>query len=55
MESDPKKMSDAEVIALAQAERDAGIPDQQTAAAAADAKLRTADRDGDSEVEAHPS
>ena len=49
MTDEPK---DAELIALAKAERDAGIPDMQTAAAAADASLRT---DDGSEAEAHPS
>lgn len=52
MQTDPEKTTDAEVIALAAAERDAGVPDVQTAAAAAAAKQR-ADDDGD--AEAHPS
>lgn len=52
MEADPAKMSDAEVIKLAEAERDAGVPDVQTAEASAAAKRRTRDN-GDSE--AHPS
>lgn len=52
MQTDPGKMNDAEVIKLAEAERDAGVPDLQTAAASAAAKQRTRD---DGEPEAHPS
>lgn len=52
MESDPAKMSETEVQALAEAERDAGIPDQQTAAAAADAQTR---QNPATESKAHPS
>lgn len=50
MEIDPNNLSDEEVVALAQAERDAGIPDQQTASAAAAAKLRLAQEDDCEEV-----
>jgi hypothetical protein len=52
MEADPAKMSDAEVIKLAEAERDAGVPDVQTAEPAAAAKRRSQDLE---EPEAHPS
>jgi hypothetical protein len=52
MHTGPEEMSDAEVIKLAEAERDAGVPDVQTAEAAAAAKQRTCD---DGEPEAHPS
>lgn len=55
METDANKLSDTDVIALAQAERDAGVPDRQTAAAAADATERLSDNSDDGEVEAHPS
>lgn len=48
----PSQMSDAEVIALAAAERDAGVPDLQTAKAAAAAKGRMQD---ESDYGAHPS
>lgn len=53
MRTEIEKSNDAEVIALAQAEREAGVPDQQTAAAAAEAKARLSK--DDAEVEAHPS
>lgn len=53
METDPAKMTDDELVKLAQAERDAGVPDLQTAAAAAEAKQRQ--HDSGAEVEAHPS
>lgn len=46
-------MADDELMRLAQAERDAGVPDVQTAAAAAEAKQRQ--HDSGDEVEAHPS
>ena len=52
METDPAKMSDSEVIKLAAAERDAGVPDVQTAEASAAAKRRL---QGLEEPEAHPS
>lgn len=57
METDANKLSDTDVIALAQVERDAGVPDRQTAAAAAaaDATERLSDNSDDGEVEAHPS
>ena len=50
--TDPTGTGDDEVQALAAAERDAGIPDRQTAEAAAAAKLRQADAE---DSEAHPS
>lgn len=53
METDSAKMADDKIVELAQAERDAGVPDVQTAAAAADAKQRQ--HDSDAKVEAHPS
>ena len=52
MATDPANMSDAEVIKLAEAERDAGVPDVQTARASEAAKQRVR---GDEEPEAHPS
>ena len=52
MQSEPTKMSDAEVIKLSEAERDAGVPDVQTAQAAAAARERLQDQE---EPEAHPS
>lgn len=55
METDANKLSDADVIALAQAERDAGVPDQQTAAAAPDAAARLSGNSDESEAGAHPS
>ena len=56
MQTDPEKMTDEQVVALAAAERDAGVPDMQTAAAAADAKERIANAgDEDDQAEAHPS
>lgn len=48
----PSEMSDEDVIKLAEAEGDAGVPDVQTAAAADAAKER---RGSDGEDEAHPS
>lgn len=50
--AEPTEMTDEQVIALAQAERDAGVPDMQTAEASAAAKRREAT---DEEPEAHPS
>ena len=47
--------NDEDVVRLAQAERDAGIPDLQTAEAAADARQRSAARDDEGESAAHPS
>ncbi len=55
MKTKSNKLSDADVIALAQAERDAGVPDRQTAAAAADATARLSEHSEDGEAEAHPS
>lgn len=55
MQTDPEKMTDDEVVALAQAERDAGVPDMQTAEAAAEAKQRLPTGGGEGESEAHPS
>ena len=52
MQIDPERMSDAEVIKLAEAERDAGVPDVQTARAAAAVRQRLTD---DGEPQAHPS
>jgi hypothetical protein len=52
MSPDPAKMSDAEVIKLAEAERDAGVPDEQTDQAAEAANQRAR---ADEEPEAHPS
>ena len=54
-ETDPMTASDEDVVRLAQAEQDAGVPDVQTAQAAADAKTRLAAQDGESESAAHPS
>lgn len=45
-------MTDEDVIKLAEAERDGGVPDVQTAAAADAAKERL---DSDGAVEAHPN
>ncbi len=53
METDPTKNADENIVRLAQAERDAGVPDVRTAAAAADARQRRDDTNA--EVEAHPS
>ena len=53
METDPTNPADDDIVRLAQAERDAGVPDMQPAAAAADAKRRQGDTAA--EVEAHPS
>lgn len=50
--SDLKAMSDADVIALAAAEREAGVPDLQTAKAAAAAQRRIEDERA---PECHPS
>ena len=48
-------LTDEEVMRLAEAERDAGVPDVQTAAAASDAKQRLATVPAADESEAHPS
>lgn len=52
---DPATPGDDDVVRLAQAERDAGIPDIQTAQAAAEAEKRLTAQDGEAESAAHPS
>ena len=49
------RLNDKEIVKLAEAERDAGVPDIQTAAAATEAKERAAATTDDGEAEAHPS
>ena len=54
MPDDDIAQSDQDIVRLAQAEQEAGVPDIQTAQAAADAKHRM-DGEGESESAAHPS
>ena len=44
---DPAASDDETLVALAEAERQAGVPDQQTAAAAAEARKRLGEREED--------
>ncbi len=50
-DNDPTAASDEEIVGLAQAERDAGVPDVQTAQAATDAKSRLTASDGETRVQ----
>ncbi|WP_375390734.1 hypothetical protein [uncultured Sphingomonas sp.] len=53
--TDPTVPSDDDIVRLAQAERDAGVPDVQVAQAAAEAEKRLAARNGEIDSGAHPS